>query len=567
MSIASEISRLQQAKADIKDAIEDKGVTVPTSAKLDTYDDYIAQISGGSSQGPREVLFTYRTETTTTDQQTNANVTSVSYADSSAQVSGTSEWFPSGFFTSIGDDKIVEVSLPSDITKINTRAFSSQYTNELFTHLTTIKGLDHIIQCNSSAFKSSTLGGIVYMPNLQTLHSDGYQFYSTNIIGIDNLGSITSIPYYTFQYCTALVWAILPNTITTIGMYAFNKCTSLTTINIDELTSLTTIDQNAFDGNGGGRIAFPAGSNKKLPTSITSIGDSAFRENPYMRLIVDLPLLTYLGDNAFYKTGITSVVSLGSITSFSDGTSAVGQFHSCTNLTDVTLPSGFTSIGNYTFYGCTSLASINFPNSLTKIGQMAFQNTKLTSIDMSGTEGNGLTLYNDCFRGVTTLSSTIKLPKDIIFSGGFQFAEQGGNSYNSTTASTLDFDLNMSLSTVTSISACTFYRSKLTKITSLGIVTTIAAASSSRGVFEGSTYLTEATLPSTLTSLGTRAFYGCTHLTTLTVLATTPPTFGSNALYNTTALEHIYVPSASVATYQATSGWSSFSSKIEAIPE
>ena len=49
MSIASEIERLQEAKADIKSAIENKGVSVPSSALLDTYNTYIAQISGGSS--------------------------------------------------------------------------------------------------------------------------------------------------------------------------------------------------------------------------------------------------------------------------------------------------------------------------------------------------------------------------------------------------------------------------------------------------------------------------------------------------------------------------------------
>lgn len=54
MSIATEISRLQTAKADIKAAIEAKGVTVPAAAKLDTYDDYVAQISGGGS-GPAVV--------------------------------------------------------------------------------------------------------------------------------------------------------------------------------------------------------------------------------------------------------------------------------------------------------------------------------------------------------------------------------------------------------------------------------------------------------------------------------------------------------------------------------
>lgn len=44
MSIATEISRLQTAKASIKTAIEDKGVVVPSSATLETYADYIGSI-------------------------------------------------------------------------------------------------------------------------------------------------------------------------------------------------------------------------------------------------------------------------------------------------------------------------------------------------------------------------------------------------------------------------------------------------------------------------------------------------------------------------------------------
>lgn len=45
MSIATEISRLQTAKADIKSAIEGKGVVVPASATLETYDEYISAIT------------------------------------------------------------------------------------------------------------------------------------------------------------------------------------------------------------------------------------------------------------------------------------------------------------------------------------------------------------------------------------------------------------------------------------------------------------------------------------------------------------------------------------------
>lgn len=49
-TIAQEITRLQTAKADIKTAIEAKGVTVPSSALISDYDTYVSQITGGGSQ-------------------------------------------------------------------------------------------------------------------------------------------------------------------------------------------------------------------------------------------------------------------------------------------------------------------------------------------------------------------------------------------------------------------------------------------------------------------------------------------------------------------------------------
>ena len=59
MSIASEITRLQGAKASIKSAIEAKGVTVPSNALLDSFATYIAQISGGGSTGLEYETGTY----------------------------------------------------------------------------------------------------------------------------------------------------------------------------------------------------------------------------------------------------------------------------------------------------------------------------------------------------------------------------------------------------------------------------------------------------------------------------------------------------------------------------
>lgn len=49
MSIASEIERIQSAKADIKTAIENKGVTVDSTKKISEYADLIDAISTGNA--------------------------------------------------------------------------------------------------------------------------------------------------------------------------------------------------------------------------------------------------------------------------------------------------------------------------------------------------------------------------------------------------------------------------------------------------------------------------------------------------------------------------------------
>lgn len=59
MSISSEIDRLEAAKSQLAAAISAKGVTVPTSARLDAYPDYVASIPvGGSPRTYRVVVGT-----------------------------------------------------------------------------------------------------------------------------------------------------------------------------------------------------------------------------------------------------------------------------------------------------------------------------------------------------------------------------------------------------------------------------------------------------------------------------------------------------------------------------
>ena len=78
-----------------------------------------------------------------------------------------------------------------------------------------------------------------------------------------------------------------------------------------------------------------------------------------------------------------------------------------------------------------------------------------------------------------------------------------------------------------------------------------------------SNYLTKATLPSTIESIGNYAFQS-SGLTKITINATTPPTLGYDVFENASSLAHIYVPSASVNAYKT--AWSDHASIIEAAP-
>lgn len=74
------------------------------------------------------------------------------------------------------------------------------------------------------------------------------------------------------------------------------------------------------------------------------------------------------------------------------------------------------------------------------------------------------------------------------------------------------------------------------------------------------------TIPSAVTSIGNAAFYDCASLTTVNVLATTPPeTFTNIFLNGGNAIPvglAITVPTGTKAAYDTAYGWSAYAAKI-----
>ena len=70
--------------------------------------------------------------------------------------------------------------------------------------------------------------------------------------------------------------------------------------------------------------------------------------------------------------------------------------------------------------------------------------------------------------------------------------------------------------------------------------------------------LTKISLPESLDNIGKLAFVECSALTELTVLATTPPTLGTDVFLNVSRDIPVYVPATSLDTYKAANVWKEF---------
>ena len=103
--------------------------------------------------------------------------------------------------------------------------------------------------------------------------------------------------------------------------------------------------------------------------------------------------VTYNDAGNVYEYGLGVIRFGGNVTS-------IGQqaFHTCQNLTSITIPNSVTSIGYEAFMFCTNLTSITIPESVTSIGSDAFYQCRhLTSIAFQSLPSVGQLAFEFCF--------------------------------------------------------------------------------------------------------------------------------------------------------------------------
>ena len=204
----------------------------------------------------------------------------------------------------------------------------------------------------------------------------------------------------------------------------------------------------------------------------------------------------------------------------------------CSSLTSVTIGNSVTSIGEYAFEGCSGLTSITIPNSVTSIGSSAFSGCKgLTSITIP----NSVTsIGSSVFYGCSGLTSIVVEEGNTVYD-----SRDNCNAIIKTATNTLIIGCQNTTipNSVTSIGERAFYEcSSLTSITIPNSVTSIG-----NYAFAWCSSLTSVTIGNSVTSIGEYAFEGCSGLTSVTI-GNSVTSIGESAFHYCSSLTTITIP-------------------------
>ena len=227
-------------------------------------------------------------------------------------------------------------------------------------------------------------------------------------------------------------------------------------------------------------------------------------------------------------------------------------FRNCTSLTSVEIPNSVTSIGASAFYGCSSLTSVEIPNSVTSIGESAFYGcSSLVSVTIPNSVTSiGAGAFYNC-SGLTSIHVANDNPNYYSVEGVLF------NKYMTTLVQCPGGKQGAYIipNSVTSIGSRAFYNCKgLTSVTIPNSVTSIGSSA-----FRSCTGLKSVTIGSGVANIGYGAFYKCIDLTSVTNYATTPQTI-DYSVFESVGISSctLYVPAESVEAYKAADVWKEF---------
>lgn len=341
---------------------------------------------------------------------------------------------------------------------------------------------------------------------------------------------VTYLGNRAFQNCSAITSVTLPQSLTELGTHVFKGCSKITSLDLTHIQSmgkealvncsgLTTITmparlneipQAAFSG------LSAMTSSIKIPDGVTSIGPSAFvnwGSNAGQKVNIEWnDDVTTIGSSAFQGANIKDSLTIPASVTILD-TKAFWK----TGITSLTFVGNkLQTIGELAFSGCKNLTGlITLPASVQTIGKSAFMETGITGLGFEN--GSSLrTIGESAFAKTELLNSAITLPDSVTSIGKSAFSESGITGLNISEASQLNTIDESAFFKCASLSGNIYIPSSVKNISNLAFPNTqITSVILDEGVtvigdyvFSDAKSLHTVLFPSTLTTIGEKAFYG-----------------------------------------------------------
>lgn len=362
------------------------------------------------------------------------------------------------FFTLLPVSALAEGGVSTGVGHAATRSLTTDNKDD--------QGLTYTLNADHTAtvanYDNSTPDGVIDIPDTVT---SGGQTYTVIAIGVSAFGS--------FSTRINVSSVFIPATVRSIGSHAFIYCNALTTVTFAEGSQLKSIGSNAFWGS---EHLYPRFKEIKIPDSVETIGNGAFRHCQNLERITLPSALQTLSNGTFYGCAALSEVTFPA----SLKTIEKSAFGYCRNLSEVKLPASLTTIQSYVFNGCSALKTVFYDGSLA--------------------QWNHITANKDADNDAD---------KDVL---GYSCPSLVTGDYTAQFISVKDDPFAYPPPKTVTI---TKYTGTESTVILPSTISSWPVTKIGEDAFQDNTTITSVTIPDSVTEIGSNAFAGCTNLTSV----------------------------------------------------